>query len=373
MPTITVKVLTTPSRQQSDLRHLAEAGWVLGNSIPTGLGSMILVAASLDLGGLYGQAVASWHERTAEVVEQHGEYWLCEIMVVGTGFTGGDHRLQLKPRGFGLLPGAVQGRPAAPARLDLATYIPLALRTEGPIQHQPRPRMLHALLGLVTEVGELGDLVKRHSFYGKEPAPEAFVEELGDLFWYLAVLIDDLGLDPPEILEANVRKLRARYPDKFTADAALHRDTEREMEAVRKARRDVYPYKIDDLTDAERARLAEVVGSATPLYRQDSDASLINRGLLMVISDSGASRITPTALGIKMVPAAREAKAAVRYEPWAALPRAMGVLVAALQSEMAGRLPEDILAVFDAVENGYCRRCGHQIADGEICSCDREE
>ena len=48
-------------------------------------------------------------------------------------------------------------------------------------------RLLHAQLGLHTEGGELADALKRHLFYGKPLDPVNIAEEIGDVFWYLAV------------------------------------------------------------------------------------------------------------------------------------------------------------------------------------------
>lgn len=46
--------------------------------------------------------------------------------------------------------------------------------------------------------------------------------------WYLAVSADALGYSMGQILQMNVDKLRARYPDGFEADRSLHRAGEDE-------------------------------------------------------------------------------------------------------------------------------------------------
>lgn len=88
-------------------------------------------------------------------------------------------------------------------------------------------RLNHGLYGLITEAGELTDLIKRHVYYGSEIDPVELEKETGDVCWYLALVLDELnrtyGLDTDRILTTNINKLKARYPEKFTEKAALER------------------------------------------------------------------------------------------------------------------------------------------------------
>lgn len=88
--------------------------------------------------------------------------------------------------------------------------------------------LLHAAMGIGTEAGELLDAFKRQLFYGKPLDVVNIKEEVGDLMWYVAILLRELDLDFQEILDLNIQKLRARFPDKFTEDHALNRDLETE-------------------------------------------------------------------------------------------------------------------------------------------------
>lgn len=92
-------------------------------------------------------------------------------------------------------------------------------------------RLLHAGIGLATESGEFLDALKKHIFYGKNLDTVNLGEEMGDIFWYCAIVADELGLDFSQVMETNIAKLKARYGDKFTEQAAQHRDlkTEREI------------------------------------------------------------------------------------------------------------------------------------------------
>jgi NTP pyrophosphatase (non-canonical NTP hydrolase) len=89
-------------------------------------------------------------------------------------------------------------------------------------------RLLHAAMGAATEAGELVDQMKKALFYGKPVDMTNLKEELGDVFWYLAIMLDELGIDPQEVMDTNIAKLRARFPEGFTQEAALNRDLDRE-------------------------------------------------------------------------------------------------------------------------------------------------
>lgn len=89
-------------------------------------------------------------------------------------------------------------------------------------------RLLHAGIGLATEAGEFLDALKKHVFYGKELDTVNLSEEMGDIFWYCALISDELGVDFAKVMDTNIAKLKARYGDKFTESKAEHRNLEKE-------------------------------------------------------------------------------------------------------------------------------------------------
>lgn len=80
----------------------------------------------------------------------------------------------------------------------------------------------HALHGMVGEIGEL------HSLYQKEYQGHTFDEEhakkeLGDLCWFIAEYCTAKGWNLSDVMQMNIDKLKARYPEGFSADKSLHR------------------------------------------------------------------------------------------------------------------------------------------------------
>jgi NTP pyrophosphatase (non-canonical NTP hydrolase) len=120
----------------------------------------------------------------------------------------------------------------------MQNYIEEALRTESPITPElvdrltGNARAVHAFFGLLTEMGELADGFKRAIFYGKSLDTTNIKEEVGDVLWYLAILMDTLGIDFEQCMEANIAKLRNRYPEKYSHESALNRDLTAERQIL---------------------------------------------------------------------------------------------------------------------------------------------
>ena len=92
--------------------------------------------------------------------------------------------------------------------------------------------ILHGVLGVVTEAGEIADVLKKHLIYGKTLDKVNLKEELGDVAWYVALLIRRLETSFEKIFDVNIEKLYVRYPEKFTEEAALIRNVVKERELL---------------------------------------------------------------------------------------------------------------------------------------------
>jgi NTP pyrophosphatase (non-canonical NTP hydrolase) len=72
-------------------------------------------------------------------------------------------------------------------------------------------------LGLSGEIGEVTDMLKKFLYHrnGKPLDISAMKDELGDVMWYLIILLDTLGITLPEVLAANVAKCERRHSHGF--------------------------------------------------------------------------------------------------------------------------------------------------------------
>lgn len=99
--------------------------------------------------------------------------------------------------------------------MNFNEYQELSGRTANSNENDPRLEICNWALGLCGEAGEYSELVKKAVFHGKKLDPETATKELGDLLWYLAQCATYHGATLEEIAQANIAKLKARYPDGF--------------------------------------------------------------------------------------------------------------------------------------------------------------
>jgi NTP pyrophosphatase (non-canonical NTP hydrolase) len=84
-------------------------------------------------------------------------------------------------------------------------------------------RTLHAAVGIAGEAGEVLDAVKKTWIYGKELDRENLLEESGDLLFYIVALLTENGFTLEDAMQANIEKLKKRYPEGYTDSAAIER------------------------------------------------------------------------------------------------------------------------------------------------------
>ena len=107
--------------------------------------------------------------------------------------------------------------------MTINEYQTAALRTAQTDKLTANELLLNAALGLCGESGEVADLLKKYHFQGHNLDFDHVAKELGDVAWYLAVGAYAIGYNLETILQMNVDKLKARYPDGFSTDRSLHR------------------------------------------------------------------------------------------------------------------------------------------------------
>lgn len=83
--------------------------------------------------------------------------------------------------------------------------------------------IINASLGLSGEVGELNDMIKKAVFHLHPIDKMAVKKEISDVMWYAALMCESFGFEMDEIMQLNIDKLKARYPEGFDPDRSLHR------------------------------------------------------------------------------------------------------------------------------------------------------
>lgn len=74
-------------------------------------------------------------------------------------------------------------------------------------------------LGITGEAGDVASCIKK-TFAHKNDVKDGIRENLGDMFWYSAMICNFFGWDMEEVLKQNLDKLKQRYPQGFTIEHA---------------------------------------------------------------------------------------------------------------------------------------------------------
>ena len=106
--------------------------------------------------------------------------------------------------------------------MDANEYQRLAMTTLNP-ELSRRDVLINSVMGLCGESGEAIDIVKKWLAQGHELDKEHLAKELGDIAWYLAEAATALDMQLEDILQANIDKLKKRYPDGFKSERSLLR------------------------------------------------------------------------------------------------------------------------------------------------------
>ena len=107
--------------------------------------------------------------------------------------------------------------------MEINEYQTLAMTTLNPALSQ-KDVLINSVMGLCGESGEAIAIVKKWLAQGHQLDKEHLAKELGDIAWYLAEAATALDLNLEDILEANIEKLKKRYPEGFDIHRSLERN-----------------------------------------------------------------------------------------------------------------------------------------------------
>jgi len=108
---------------------------------------------------------------------------------------------------------------------------------EGHTAIDTNTRLFHGIIGMCTESTELVEALTQalaSAADGKEIDWVNVGEEIGDCNWYENIILDELDLEWESVLDTVINKLKARFPDKFTSEDAINRDTDHERTILEK-------------------------------------------------------------------------------------------------------------------------------------------
>ena len=101
--------------------------------------------------------------------------------------------------------------------MKINEYQELAMTTLNP-ELSKKDVLINSVMGLCGESGKAIDIVKKWMAQEHE-----LDKELGDIAWYLAEAATALDVPLENILQANIDKLKKRYPEGFETKRSLVR------------------------------------------------------------------------------------------------------------------------------------------------------
>lgn len=127
---------------------------------------------------------------------------------------------------------AAYGKPIDPALwkstlediVHMTTIVTRLDHTEATPPRDINTRIFHGIFGIFTEATELMEAFQAASVGGQHLDFVNIQEEIGDISWYEAILLDEMKANFNDINQRVLNKLKARYPAKFTSENAIIRD-----------------------------------------------------------------------------------------------------------------------------------------------------
>ncbi|WP_243152134.1 nucleoside triphosphate pyrophosphohydrolase family protein [Pseudoflavonifractor sp. 524-17] len=107
-------------------------------------------------------------------------------------------------------------------RMTPNEYQRLAMRTCNIPHEQKQDMLMHSVLGLASEAGEVAGIFQK-KYQGHKIDPEHLEKEIGDCLWMIAEACTALGWKMETVMQTNIEKLKARYPNGFEPERSLYR------------------------------------------------------------------------------------------------------------------------------------------------------
>ena len=71
--------------------------------------------------------------------------------------------------------------------------------------------LLHGILGVCSEAGELADLAKKSMFHGRPLEHDKVIDEVGDVLFYIQMICNTLDISVIPAVNKNMKKLKKRH------------------------------------------------------------------------------------------------------------------------------------------------------------------
>ncbi len=184
--------------------------------------------------------------------------------------------------------------------------------------------ILHAVLGVASEAGEMVDALHKAIFRGEPLDIVNLGEESGDVKWYLAMLarVRCVPWDADE--RRNIEKLTARFPDKFTTENANVRDLDEERRILERVEEVPSIYSVacqlQDIirsplsSDNDKIECAKLLNEAGFMLGKDTPKPYRDTDLSKLSSSELAERVYEMSKGDETTHSLTDERAGTQFE-----------------------------------------------------------
>jgi NTP pyrophosphatase (non-canonical NTP hydrolase) len=106
--------------------------------------------------------------------------------------------------------------------MESQEYRKACWKTAGNFDKEKHLSMLG--MGIAGEAGEITDSLKKAIFQGHDLDVDKLAEEVGDLMYYVELLLDTIGVSTEIDYKKNVEKIERRYPNGFEPERSKNRE-----------------------------------------------------------------------------------------------------------------------------------------------------
>lgn len=143
-------------------------------------------------------------------------------------------------------------RGKTPAELDMPQPTPaesVAVEFDPVNSSEAEVNLLHGLIGVITEAGEMAEVLIRRLETGVFDPVNVF-EEAGDVHWYQARILRGLKANFDQLGKMNIDKLRGRHGTTFNVERDWNRDLATERAKLEEAAAPLFEHAAEDWPDA---------------------------------------------------------------------------------------------------------------------------
>lgn len=135
---------------------------------------------------------------------------------------------------YGLEVGSADYNAKFQKHIDALVNIKMGKISKDVISSEKFARLFHYYVGISAESSETIEALLNWATGIKELDHVNCSEEHGDLLWFMDRANSVIDGNIPDQMNTNIKKLAARYPNKFTKEAALNRDLSKERKLLEK-------------------------------------------------------------------------------------------------------------------------------------------